>query len=120
MFKRTIIYVTLICFVVCMQGCYSKHIIPTQELERKPEYKNVTIITIDGEVYEFDNVYVYDDYIEGYEEDSILVNLLLEEVRSVRVRRFDALKTAGLSVSILAILGLAFLYVLNIIYLSSI
>ena len=109
MFRKIIIYVTLVCFIICIQGCTSKYAIPTEELQQEPEWGNVTIKTIDGEFYEFDSVYVSGDYIEGYVDDSTLVSILLEDVESVRVLRYNPARTVVLMLGISAVVGLAFL-----------
>lgn len=112
MFRRITIYVTLICFIICVQGCYSKYAIPTEELQQEPEWGNVTIKTVDGEVYEFDSIYVYDDSIEGYVDDSVLANIELEDIESVHVRSFDAAKTGGYTLCIVVGIPFALLTVL--------
>ena len=94
MFRKIIIYVTLICFIACVQGCTSRYTIPTEELEQKPKYKNVTIETVDGEVYEFIVVNVHDDYLEGYVRHRGLLSIPTEDVKSVSALKHDSGKTA--------------------------
>jgi hypothetical protein len=102
MFSRIINCVTLICFVVCIQGCTSKYAIPKEQLEQKPEHKNLTIVTTDGDIHGFDIVSVHDGRIEGYVDDTTLVKISIEDVESVRVSKFDAAKTGWYTLGFLS------------------
>ena len=120
MLRKIIIYVTLMCFIVCVQGCTSRYTIPAEELQREVEHKNVTIKTIDGAIYEFDNVHIYEDYIEGYVDDTILVNIELQDVQSVRVLKYDSAKavlsTLGITLGILVLAFATFIVIFVLTY----
>ena len=53
-FKRIIATLTSVCFLICLQGCYSTHLIPPEDLEPNPKYTIVKVITVTGQVIEFD------------------------------------------------------------------
>ncbi|KPK70805.1 hypothetical protein AMJ87_08295 [candidate division WOR_3 bacterium SM23_60] len=95
------------CFVVCMQGCYSKYTIPPEEFKRKPEHNNVTIQTTDGAVYEFNrSVRLMEDEVVGYANDSAYVKIPIEDVESVRVIKYDAGKTTWCVLGVIGVFGL--------------
>lgn len=116
MFRKIVIYATLICFIACVQGCTSRYTIPTEELEQKPVHRNVTVETIDGDVYDFRYVTVYDDSIIGYSlvyddmgrhvVDSFLVNIQLGDVESVRVLKYDAAKMSWYTLLVVGVVAL--------------
>ncbi len=112
MFRKVIISVTLLCLIVCMQGCYSNYAIVIEKLEQRQDHKNMTIVTIDGEVYEFNSLYVYDDYIEGYACDTTLVRIPIEKVQSARILGFDLTKTGWYTFGIMSFVCVVFIIVL--------
>ncbi|KPK70802.1 hypothetical protein AMJ87_08280 [candidate division WOR_3 bacterium SM23_60] len=116
MYRKIVICLTLICFIISVQGCTSRYTIPCERLKEKPEHKCLIIETVDGDVYEFEHVSVHDDYIEGYAlvyddmrvyvVDSVLVSVLLEDVESVRVLRYDVTKTTWYALGALGVFAL--------------
>jgi len=112
MFSRIINCVTLIYFVVCIQGCTSKYAIPKEQLEQKPKHKNLTIVTTDGVIHGFDIVSVHDGCLEGYVDDTTLVKISIEDVESVRVSKFDAAKTGWYTLGIMSFAFGVFIVVL--------
>jgi len=121
-FRRIVIYVTLICFIASVQGCTSRYVVHREILQSEPEHTNLVIETIDGEVYHFKSISVHDDSIEGYAfvydgmgrhvVDSFLVNILLEDVESVRVLKFDAVKTGWYTLGALTLAFGVFILIL--------
>ncbi|MDH4211941.1 MAG: hypothetical protein OEV79_10900 [candidate division WOR-3 bacterium] len=92
--KRTVVFVTLVCFVVCTHGCYTAREISIQELEEKPEYTIHKIVTKNNEIYEFrDGGQLIDDVIVGYVEDGRFIEIPVEEVKTVYIGKFGVSKT---------------------------
>jgi hypothetical protein len=107
-FKRIIVVLTSVCFCVYLQGCYSKRLIPRHELEEHPDYRIMTVITVDGEVIEFETgdvirAVVKDNQIEGLSKDGSYKWIPLSKVRMVYVRKFNPVSTALLVIGISAL-----------------
>ena len=100
MLRKGTIYLTFICFIVCIHGCTSRYAATSEELERRGVHRNIIVETFDGEVYDFGVIHAHGEHIVGCVGDSILVNVELEDVESVRVLKFDALKTVWYTLAI--------------------
>lgn len=107
MFRRIIVCLTLVCFVICMQGCTSKYRIGEGEFRRYRQYKYLTVVTIDDEVYYFDSgAYFVDDHIECWGHDSTYVEIPIEDVKLAYERKFDFTKTLYYTVGVTALVVL--------------
>lgn len=96
MFKRIIVSLTLSCFILCIQGCYSKKIVLHKELDEHPEYYISAVTTHDGEVFEFEHGAVFiHDKIEGCLKGGIIKQIPLSHVQKIFARKFDYAKTGG-------------------------
>jgi hypothetical protein len=109
-FKRIIVTLTLVCFCVYLQGCYSKRLIPRQELEEHPDYRIMEVITVDGEVIEFETgdvmrAVVKDNQIEGLSKDGSYKWIPLSKVLIVYVRKFNRVSTTLLVIGISALVS---------------
>ena len=93
MLRKGTIYLTFICFIVCIHGCTSRYAATSEELERRGVHRNIIVETVDGEVYDFGVIHAHGEYIVGCVGDSILVRVELEDVESLCVLKFDSLKT---------------------------
>lgn len=94
MFEKIIVGDTLICFVVCIQGCYSKYVIQADEFEDETEYKVLKIVTADDEVFHFaKGASIVDDRIEGSVIDGTFVRVPIEDVEYAQTYRFNTTNT---------------------------
>jgi len=98
-FRRIIGSLTLLCFLVCMQGCYSNRLIPPQDLENYADYRVTEVITLDGEVIKFhtkraDGAVFTNDSIEGLCKDGSFRRIPISQVKMAYVRKPDHAKTA--------------------------
>lgn len=104
-FKKAVVYITLGCFIVCVQGCYTNRVISVQQLEAKPEYTIHKIVTMANEVYEFtDGGKFIDNMIIGYITDDEFVEIPIEEVRTIYIRESGMSKKIGWHVALPALL----------------
>ncbi|MCK4824569.1 hypothetical protein KA005_52945 [bacterium] len=86
-FKKALVYITLVCFIVCVQGCYTNREITRQQLDEKPEYRIHKVVTMDNEVYEFtDGGQFIDNMVIGYITDDEFVKIPIEQVRTIYIR----------------------------------
>lgn len=94
MFEKIIVGVTLICFIVCVQGCYSKYVIQADEFEDETEYKVLKVVTTNDEVFHFaDGASIVDDRIEGKVIDGTFVRIPIEDVEYAQTHRFNTTNT---------------------------
>jgi hypothetical protein len=101
-FKRIIAALTLLCFLICLQGCYYKHMIPVQALEEHPDYRIADVVTVDGEFIEFDIVrekgaVIVDGKIEGLTTDGSFKSISISQVKTVRVKKTHTGRIAVIS-----------------------
>jgi len=100
MFRKITVSLTLICFSLCLQGCYTKHRIPREALEYDQEYQISTVVTIDGEVYEFEpEAALVDTMIVGIVKYVGLKEIPLSQTKMIYIRKIDPLN------SCLAVIG---------------
>jgi hypothetical protein len=112
MFRKIIAGLTLACFIVSLQGCYHNRKIDLERLEEHPEYTITTVITVDGEVVEFERegakaAVLRDQEISGYSRDGRLRVIPLSQVRMIYVRKFDVAATVLLGIGVSALVFLA-------------
>ncbi|KPL19637.1 MAG: hypothetical protein AMJ92_02510 [candidate division Zixibacteria bacterium SM23_81] len=109
MFKRTIVAFTLICFVAYLQGCYSPRQISREQLEQHPDCSIAKVVTVDGEIFEFTTspglrAHIRENMIEGRLKDGTLTRIPLSQVKMVYIKRFDAVRSCILGISVLVLL----------------
>ena len=90
--RKIIATLTLLCFLICLHGCYYKHMIPVQALEQHPDYRIADVVTVDDEFIEFDIVkekgaVIVDGKIEGLTTDGCFKSIPISEVKTVRVKK---------------------------------
>jgi hypothetical protein len=110
-FKRIIATLTLLCLLVCLQGCYSNRFIPPEELEPNPLYTIVKVVTVSGQVIEFDaeddgGAVLVVDEIKGMSKDGVLVCIPLSQVEKVYVKELEQREYKGVR-AIAWILGIS-------------
>ncbi len=100
MFNRIVAAITLAFFVIYLQGCYSNYETPREKLSKHPEYEISKVITVDGEIIEFDTevggASLADNEIRGFLKggQSIFKSVPLSEVKMIYVRKFNPGLTA--------------------------
>ena len=110
-FKRLIATFTLLCFLISLQGCYSSRLISPEELEPNPLYTIVKVVTITGQVIEFDTeedqgAVLVVDKIKGMSKGGVLVCIPLSQVEKVYVKGLERREYKGAR-AIAWILGIA-------------
>jgi hypothetical protein len=116
--KRILASVTLLALVVSLEGCYSKYLMSRQEIAENPRSPIFTVITVDGEVLEFEPRAVLEDSsIIGTLLDGTAVRIPLDHVSKVYAKKMDDSKTiatccaaggiTGLLAIVLLMVGLA-------------
>lgn len=113
-FRKIIVSLTLSCFILCIQGCYSNRLISRKALEHHPEYQISAIVTVDGAVFEFaPEATLQDSMIVGFLKYDGLKEVSLSQVKTVYIRRMDpvtsCLTVIGVSA---AAVGIGFLILL--------
>ena len=95
-FRKIIVSLTLSCFILCIQGCYSNRLITRQELEQHPQGNITAVLTTDAtfEFSDFPKGKVKDDtLIVGWLENGVYKKIPLREVSMVYVENIDLLRT---------------------------
>ena len=134
MFKKIITVLTLISFIVYLQGCYTYRQVPGEGIEQYYDgYMIKKVVTIDGEIIEFaisnrittgDGIFkrsseiegwkkpvLKDDRIEGFLKDGSFKTIPLSQVKMIYLYKFSALKVVGLVVGISVILAGVGIYI---------
>ncbi len=94
LFRRAVVYVTLVCFIVCVQGCYTSREITVQQLEEKPEYIIKRVVTVNDDVYEFDDGAEFiNGMIVGYITDDEMIEIPIDKVRTIYIHEYGGSKT---------------------------
>jgi len=94
MFRRIIICLMLVCFVICIQGCYSKYVIQADEFEDETQYNVLKVVTTNDEVFHFaEGASIVDDHVEGYVIDGTFVRIPIEDVEYAQAHRFNTTNT---------------------------
>ena len=98
MFKKTISILTLLCFALCMQGCYTRCQIKKQQLPKYPQYHIDKVVMLDGKFIEFKNkkgkeAVLKESKIEGFTKDGTFKSVPLSEVETVHLSKCDKRKT---------------------------
>ena len=85
----------LVCFVICIQGCYSKYVIQADEFEDETQYNVLKVVTTNDEVFHFaEGASIVDDHVEGYVIDGTFVRIPIEDVEYAQAHRFNTTNTA--------------------------
>jgi hypothetical protein len=97
-FKKTISIMTLFCFAMCLQGCYSLREIKSEQLRHHPRFTIAKVVTTDGEVVEFKTkkrniAIITADKIQGSLKDGTPKTVPLSQVKSVYITEFDKNRT---------------------------
>jgi hypothetical protein len=94
--RRVVASLTLICLVICLQGCYSNRLIPPEEAEQYPDYRVARVVTADGEVIEFHpDAFVSVDEISGISREGASVEIPLSQVKMLHIKKFEKGQTIG-------------------------
>ena len=100
--------VVLFCMFIYMQGCYSVSYIDPQQLEPHATYDIQKVKTLSGDVYEFvRGARFVDGAIIGNAKEHGLVQISIEDISIVYVRKFNALETCGCTIVCIVISSLA-------------
>ena len=93
-FKTVVVYITLVCFVLCIHGCYTSRAISVKQLEAEPEYIIHKVVTIDNEVYVFSEGGEYiNNMVSGYVKDDEFVKIPIEQVKTIYIQQFGLSRT---------------------------
>lgn len=96
---RVVASIVLLCVSISMQSCYSNRVLMRQELEQHPQGNITTLYTRDS-TYNFIDYgrgeVVDDTLVVGRVEPGMRVQVPMREVLSVRLKKFDLLKTGML------------------------
>jgi len=93
---RIIAIITLVFVLTFLLGCHSKDFIGRGEIEAYPQYPIFIVITVDGEVFEFESSAVLEDsIIKGTLKDGTSVEIALTRVNMVYAKRFDKSRTGA-------------------------
>ena len=109
--KRIVSIVTLLCFTVCLAGCYTRCQIKREQLEQYPKFTVAKVVTTNGEVVEFANkkvkVAIIGDSLEGKLKDGTLRTIPLSQVEILYVSKFDKSRTLSwvISSSVIAVVA---------------
>ncbi len=112
MIKRIISAVTLFCFALCLQGCYTRCQVEKEHLSNYPRYRIDKIAMLDGRFIEFDNkrgkeAVFRENTIEGFTRDVVLKSVPLSQSKTIHLSKLDKRKTnsyiLGTAVAALAI-----------------
>jgi hypothetical protein len=113
MFKKIIAVMVLVCFITSLQGCYSKHQIHREQLEQHPEYRIAKVVTVDGEVIEFDTelgsgAALRGDEIEGFTKEGSFKIIPYSQVKMLYIQKLQPVETffAVIGVSALMVGGI--------------
>jgi hypothetical protein len=118
--RRPLCVLTLIYFIIYFQGCYSSRLISPEELEPNPLYIIVKVVTVSGQVIEFDaendgGAVLVVDEIKGMSKAGVLVCIPLSQVEKVYVKELEQREYKGariawlLGISTIAVAMLVFL-----------
>lgn len=106
-FKKALVYITLVCFIVSVQGCYTNREITRQQLEAKPEYTIHKIVTMANEVYEFtEGGQFINNMVSGYVADGEFVKIPIEQVRTIYIRTRGVSRTGKEVLFVVAVAAL--------------
>jgi hypothetical protein len=76
--------------IIFLLGCHSKDFISRGEIEAYPEYPIYMVITVDGEVFEFEpGAVLKDSTIVGTLKDGTFVEISIKQVNMVYAEKFD-------------------------------
>ena len=96
LYKRSLVFITLICFIVATHGCYTSKSVTLQQLEEKPRYVIQKVVTTNNEVHEFSGGggQFIENMIVGYTSEGESIKLPIEQISTIYVREFG-LTTGG-------------------------
>ena len=118
--KKAVVYITLICFIVCVQGCYTSREFTVQQLEEKPEYTIQKIVTLDNEIYTFtDGGQFINDMIIGRVTDGEFVKIPIEQVRTIYIRTFGMSKGGKVVLLVVGVAALVAIVVATVGFLKT-
>ncbi|UCG92480.1 MAG: hypothetical protein JSV97_01860 [candidate division WOR-3 bacterium] len=114
MFKKIVASLTLICVIVCVQGCYSKQLIDRRELRTHPGYEISTVVTVDGNVFEFaPDAVLTDSIVRGITKDGAFKEIPLSQINMVYIRKFNPVTSCLTAIGVTsAVIGIGFLIIL--------
>lgn len=118
--RRLLASVAALALLVSSHGCYSKYSMSREEIAQNPKCSIFTVITVEGDVLEFEpRAVVEDSVIFGTLTDGTAVRIPLERVSMVYASRMDATKTttaccAAGGATALLLMGLAFVIFLTL------
>ena len=100
MFKRIIIFVTILSLIFYSLGCSSKSLITVDKLKQDPKYKIAMVVTNKGIVYEFKlDKFVYanlrNNNIEGITKGGFHVTIPISVVKTVYIYKYKPKKFRG-------------------------
>jgi len=115
-FKKIVAVITLIFFVIYLQGCYTTRQIPRETLEKHPQYHIDKIVTTEGIIIEFKltpTVDIEKKEISGITKDKVWVDIPFSQVKMVYIKKFDVALSCLAAIGITALIaGIAFLIIL--------
>ncbi len=107
--KKITSIVTLLCFSVCLGGCYTRCQIKSEQIGQYHKFTIVKVFTKDGAAVEFKNkkgkVTIIDDRIEGLLNDGTLRRIQISQVESLYVTKFDKDRTISWVIGTTLIVG---------------
>jgi len=115
MFKKITALITLLCFILCVGGCYTRRQIPPEQLTQYPKYTISKVITTNEDTIKFSHMkgkcVIKEDRIEGFLRDSTFRSIPLSEVKTIHIQKLKTGKTILVvtGVTIFGLGGLAFL-----------
>ena len=86
----------LLALIMSLAGCNSKYVMSRQEIAENPKCPIFTVITVDGEVLEFEPRAVLEDSsIVGTLSDGTAVRIPLDRVSKVYTKKMDDSETTA-------------------------
>lgn len=105
--RKAVVFTTLMCFIVCTQGCYTSKSITVQELEEKPEQTIQKVVTLDNKVYEFpDGGQFIENMIVGYTAEGEFIKLPIEQVSVIYIREVGPTEEGRYCLGAVAVAGI--------------
>jgi Pyruvate/2-oxoacid:ferredoxin oxidoreductase gamma subunit len=97
-FKKIIAILTLLCFALSVQGCYTRCQIKKEHLPNYPQYHIDKVVMLDDKFIEFENkkdkeAVFKENKIEGFTRDGVFKSIPLSQVKTIHLSKLDKRKT---------------------------
>ncbi len=88
--RRIIAFTILLCVIGFALGCHRRDFISREQIEEYPQYPIFMVITVEGDVYEFEPSAIFEEgMIKGTLQDGTYVEIAIARVKIAYAQRFD-------------------------------